>query len=357
MKPVYIIAEAGVNHNGSIERAMELINVAADANADYVKFQTFKANRLACQNAQKAAYQMQTTDQQESQFDMLKKLELTDSMHDKLIKHCQQKNIKFLSTPFDIDSVNLLTKKFNLSTLKIPSGEITNAPLLLATGQTKCNIILSTGMATLGEIEIALGVLALGLSGSQQQPSIELFRKIYCSTQGQQLLKQSVELLHCTTEYPAPYSDANLKAIDTMKQAFSLPVGLSDHTKGIAVAIAAAARGATIIEKHFTLDKNLPGPDHEASIEPNELKTLVTSIQQVDKAVGNHFKITTNTEQSNLKTVRKSLVASQNIKKGTVFSEQNITAKRPGTGISPIYYWSYIGKKSARDYQVDEVIE
>jgi len=351
----YIIAEAGVNHNGSLEMAFRLIDAAVNADVDAIKFQTFKAENLASKQAPKADYQTQTTDSDESQLEMLKKLELDEAAHEQLISYCNKNKIQFLSTPFDSDSLKLLTQKFNLAKLKIPSGEITNAPFLLEIARTGKPIILSTGMATLGEIETALAILAFGFTTSTK-PSLKAFYRAYCSSKGQQALQENVTILHCTTEYPAPYDEVNLYAMDTIKAAFNLPVGYSDHTAGIAIPIAAVARGAKIIEKHFTLDRNLPGPDHKASLEPEELSDMVKSIRQIEQALGNSLKAPTNAEVKNKEIARKSLVASVSIKKDEIFTEQNISIKRPGNGIYPVNYWDILGTVADKAYQIDEVI-
>jgi len=352
----YIIAEAGVNHNGSIEMAKELIDVAAEAGADAVKFQTFKAEKVISRYAPKAEYQKKTTDETESQLDMVKKLELDEDAHRSLVEHCRLKGIEFLSTPFDFDSIDLLANKLNIKRIKIPSGEITNGPYLLRVAKTAKSVILSTGMSTLGEIETALGVLAFGYLKKRARPTLRAFQGAYCSQKGQKILKRNVALLHCTTEYPAPFEEVNLRAMITMHKAFDLPVGLSDHTQGIAIPIAAVAVGATIIEKHFTLDRNLPGPDHKASLEPRELKEMVKCIRQVERALGNPCKIPTPSEWKNRMVARKSLVAIKPIKKGDVYTEENIEIKRPGTGISPMQYWEYLEKLAVRFFDCDELI-
>ncbi len=353
----YIIAEAGVNHNGSLEMAKQLVDVAVNAGANAVKFQTFQAKELVTENAQKAKYQLQTTDKTETQFEMLKRLELTEEMHDELLAVCNQKGIEFLSTPFDNDSLQLLTRKYNLKTIKIPSGEITNAPFLLKIAQSKRKIILSTGMSTLGEVEQALEIIAFGLIESGEPPSKENFRSAYCSVKGQKALQQYVSLLHCTTEYPTPFEDVNLRAMDTLKQAFQLPIGISDHTPGFTVPIAAVARGATIIEKHFTLDRLLPGPDHKASLVPNELILMVKGIRNVEKALGNAQKYPLRSEMKNLNVARKSIVANKKINKGDVYTDENLAIKRPGNGRSAIDYWDLIGKTATDNYEKDEVIK
>jgi N-acetylneuraminate synthase len=353
-KGVTIIAEAGVNHNGSLSLALELIDAAAAAKVDVVKFQSFVAAKLVSRQAPKADYQQQTTGVSESQLEMIQKLELDAKAHSVLVEHCAKRGIAFLSTPFDLESLDLLVGTLAMPLLKIPSGEITNAQLLLKIALTGKPVILSTGMSTLAEIEAALGVLAFGYSQSQERPGVVAFEQAYCLPEGQLLLQQKVSLLHCTTEYPAAFEDVNLRAMDTLRAAFGLKVGLSDHTSGIAVPIAAVACGAEIIEKHFTLDRNLPGPDHKASLEPSELKAMVEAIRQVEAALGSRLKIPTPAEAKNKPVARKSLVAAQSIKKGEKFTERNLTAKRPGTGISPLYYWDWLGKTAERNYEQDE---
>ncbi len=357
MNNVFIIAEAGVNHNGSLDMAHELIDVAAKAGADAVKFQTFKANKVVSRFASKAEYQTRNTGTAESQLEMIKKLELNEEQHIVLAEHCQKTGIEFMSTPFDLDSVDFLANVIKVSRLKIPSGEITNGLILLKFAQTGKPIILSTGMSTLDEVETALGVLAFGFINSGEKPSTGAFKEAYSSNKGQAFLKEKVSLLHCTTEYPAPFNEVNLRAMDTLRDKFTLPVGYSDHTMGIAVPIAAVARGAVIIEKHFTLDRNLPGPDHKASLEPGELKQMVSSIRQIELALGNGIKQPTASELKNKAVARKSLVATREIKQGELFTEDNIAAKRPGNGISPIYYWDVLGKVALRDYSIDEMVK
>ena len=356
-KGVYIIAEAGVNHNGSIEMAKSLIDVAVEAGANAVKFQTFKSEKLVSKYAPKAKYQTKTTNELETQLEMLKKFELDLTSHRILIDYCNKKGIQFLSTPFDIDSVELLAHTFNIPYIKIPSGEITNAPLLLKVAHTDKPTILSTGMSTLGEVEIALAVLAFGYTHNTGKPSLSNFLESYYSKEGQEVLQKRVILLHCTTEYPSPVNEVNLKVLDTMKVAFGLPVGYSDHTDGITIPIAAVARGAVVIEKHFTLDKNLPGPDHKASLEPQELVDMIKHIRLVETSLGSSIKIPTFSETKNIPIARKSLVAAEDIRTGEIFSEYNLTIKRPGNGVSPINYWDYLGKTSDKDYKKDEVIQ
>lgn len=330
---VLIIAEAGVNHNGNIELAYRLIDNAVSAGADIVKFQTFTADSLATPKAPKAAYQNQTTGDVESQYQMLKRLELSRDMHELLIEHCRVSGIRFLSTGFDIASVDLLVE-LGQNFFKIPSGEITNLPYLRHIGGYAKPIILSTGMATLGEIETALEVLQK--SGTH----IDL-----------------ISVLHCNTEYPTPMQDVNLLAMRTIKNAFGVSVGYSDHTKGIEVPIAAVAIGATIIEKHFTLDCTLPGPDHKASLEPKEFKEMVKAIRNIEMALGDGRKYPTTSEVKNKNIARKSLVASAPIRAGEKLTINNLTVKRPGTGISPMRWDEFLGKNASRAYAINELIE
>jgi len=356
MNSIYIIAEAGVNHNGSSEKAFQLVDAAVNAGADAVKFQTFNAEKLVTKNAEKAEYQRKVFDVGESQFDMLKRLELSCEVHRELVEYCAEKNIAFLSSAFDIDSLRFLVDDLELSTLKIPSGEITNGPLLLEHAMTGCDLILSTGMTTLGEVEEALGVIAFGLLDSGGKPSRAAFQEAYFSKQGWALLKKKVTVLHCTTEYPAPVNEINLNAMNTMQQAFGLNVGYSDHSEGIVVPIAASSMGATVIEKHFTLDKKLPGPDHKASLGPEELKDMISAIRMVEQMKGSGIKEVTPSEIKNRKVVRKSLVARELIRIGDQFTEQNVTIKRPGTGISPMDYWEVLKSESTESFLEDELI-
>jgi N,N'-diacetyllegionaminate synthase len=329
----FIIAEAGVNHNGSIEIARKLIDVAAEAGADAVKFQTFKAEKLVSRVVPKAQYQKGTTDKEESQLKMLKKLELDAAAHKELIKYCKKKGISFLSTPFDVESIDFLNR-LGLKILKIPSGEITNLPYLRKIGPLKKKIIMSTGMADLGEIEDALEILTL--AGTK---------------------KENITVLHCNTEYPTPFEDVNLLAMLTINEAFKVNVGYSDHTLGIEVPIAAVALGATVIEKHFTLDRNMEGPDHKASLEPDELKTMVQAIRNIEEALGNGIKKPSRSEEKNKPIARKSIIAARNIRKGETFSENNIVTKRPGIGINPMEWTLIIGRKAKKDFLRDEIIE
>lgn len=332
MKKVFIIAEAGVNHNGSIELAKKLIDVASESRTDAVKFQTFKAQNLVSKNAQKADYQKQTTNNSESQFDMIKKLELDVDTHKELISYCKTKNIMFLSTPFDHDSIELLND-LGLEIFKIPSGEITNLPYLRHIGKLNKKVILSTGMADIGEIEDALDVL------------------IQAGTK-----KENITVLHANTMYPTPMEDVNLKAMVTIGNTFDIAFGYSDHTLGIEVDIAAVALGACCIEKHFTLDKTMEGPDHKASLEPNELNEMVKAIRNIELALGSSVKKPSKSEIPNMQIARKSIVAKMDIKKGDKLSEENITIKRPGNGINPMRWDEIVGTIANKDYKEDDLI-
>jgi N-acetylneuraminate synthase len=352
-----IIAEAGVNHNGSKELAIKLIDAAYQAGADIVKFQTFKANKLASIEAIQADYQIVNTKKRESQLQMLSRLELPFPVHQELISHCNKLGIEFLSTAFDSESLRFLVDDLGLKRLKIPSGEITNAPLILEHAQTGCDLILSTGMSTLAEIEHALGVIAFGYTKDiNELPNKKAFQEAYGSKQGQKYLKEKVTILHCTTEYPAPMPEINLKAMDTLGNSFELPSGYSDHSEGIAISIAAVARGAVIIEKHFTLDKNMEGPDHKASLEPHELLAMVIAIRQVEVALGVGVKYPSVSEIKNMDIARKSLIAAGDINEGEYFTAENLTIKRPGTGKSPFDYWDVLGTSANKNYKKDELI-
>ena len=352
-----IIAEAGVNHNGSEELAFKLVDAAFNAGADIVKFQTFKASKLVTASAEQAEYQVTNTQKKESQLAMLSRLELSFEFHLKLVEYCNKLGIEFLSTAFDSESLKFLVNDLKLKKLKIPSGDLTNAPLVLEHAQTGCDLIVSTGMATLAEIETALGVIAFGyVAIKTEKPSIQAFEKAYYSELGQKMLKEKVTILHCTTEYPAPLEDINLKAMDTIANAFKLPVGYSDHSAGINIPIAAVAREATIIEKHFTLDRNMDGPDHKASLEPEQLKAMIEGIRNIELALGDGLKGPRPSEVKNKSVARKSLVAEQVIKKGTIFSKDNMTSKRPGSGQNPINYWGLLGSEAKSDYQIGDLI-
>ena len=332
-KKVVIIAEAGVNHNGDVNIAKQLIDAAAEAKADYVKFQTFQSNKVISSFAEQASYQYKNTGIKESQLEMVQKLELSKQDHQLLLDHCKKTNIKFFSTSFDLPSTRFL-RKLNLGLFKIPSGEITNLPYLSLIGGYNTEIILSTGMADLGEIEQAIRVLEK--NGTE---------------------RNKITLLHCTTEYPAPFEEVNLKAMNTLREAFGTEVGYSDHTEGIEVAIAATALGASVIEKHFTLDKSLHGPDHKASLDPVELKKMVYSIRLIEKSLGDGRKEPSQSEIRNKSVARKSLVAKKLIKKGDKFTRNNIAIKRPGNGISPMKIDDVLGRKAIRTFTTDEMIE
>ena len=352
-----IIAEAGVNHNGNEKLAFELIDAAYRAGADIVKFQTFKAKNLVTKKAKQADYQIVNTGKSESQFDMLTRLELSYEVHHDLVAHCNKLGIEFLSTAFDSESLKFLVDDLGLKKLKIPSGEITNAPLVLEHARTGCDLIVSTGMASLSEIEAVLGVIAFGYTNQKKiEPSVNLFQEAYYSNIGQKVLKEKVTLLHCTTEYPAPLEDINLRAMETMANAFKLPVGYSDHSSGIIVSIAAVAREAVLIEKHFTLDKEMEGPDHKASLNPKELEDMISGIREVEKSLGNGLKGPRPSEIKNKAVARKSLVAAKYIKAGEVYSSGNLTIKRPGNGISPYFFWDMLGKVAPQDHAEGEVI-
>jgi len=328
-----IIAEAGVNHNGKIDLAKRLVNVAAEAGADLVKFQTFKATRLATKSATKASYQKKNISKDQSQFEMLRRLELTGKMHEVLLSHCKKKKISFFSSGFDIQSLDYLNS-LGLKRFKIPSGEITNLPYLRHIGTFGKPLILSTGMATLYEIEDALKVLE----------KVGMRRK-------------NITVLHCNTEYPTSMADVNLRAMCTIRDRFGVAVGYSDHTLGFEVAIAAVALGATVIEKHFTLNRNLSGPDHKASLEPKELADMVSRIRNIEKALGDGIKQPSKSELKNKLIVRKSLVAIKSISAGEIFTKENIIAKRPGIGISPMLWDKVVGQVASRNFAKDELIE
>jgi len=329
---VFIIAEAGVNHNGSVELAKKLIDVANDAGADAVKFQTFKAEKLVSKNAQKAEYQKETSGAGESQFAMIKKLELDLETHKELMAYCKDKEIMFLSTPFDLESIAMLDD-LGLKIFKIPSGEITNLPYLRAIGALKKQIILSTGMATMAEIGAALNILTQ--TGTP---------------------KQNITVLHANTMYPTPMEDVNLRAMPNIGKTFDVAYGYSDHTLGIEVDIAAVAMGASVIEKHFTLDKTMQGPDHKASLEPHELKAMVQSIRNIELALGSEIKQPSPSEIPNMQVARKSIVAAREIKKGEILTAANLTVKRPGNGMNPMQWDEILGTPAQRDYEVDDLI-
>ena len=327
----YIIAEAGVNHNGSLALAKQLVDAAKASGADCVKFQTFNARNVVSKHAEKAAYQKRETGSDESQYDMIKKLELSFDEFAELHDYCNQSGIEFLSTPFDRESIVFLSS-LGMKRWKIPSGEITNLPHLIQIARLGEPVILSTGMSTMEEVGRAVTLLKDNGSGE-------------------------ITLLHCTTEYPAPFADANLRAMQTMRDKFDLPVGYSDHTEGIEASIAAVALGADVIEKHFTLDKSMEGPDHKASLEPQELKTMVQAIRNIELAMGSGTKKVADSERKNMIIARKSIVAKRDIKQGETLSEENLTVKRPGSGISPMMWFDVLGQTAKRDFKEDEMIE
>ena len=351
-----VIAEAGVNHNGSIERALELVDVAADAGADVVKFQTFKASNLVTAAARKADYQIANTGDGGGQFDMLRRLELSQADHHALVAQCAARGIRFMSTAFDEDSLAFLGT-LGMPAVKIPSGDITHAPLLLRAARLGMPLIVSTGMSTLSDIEAALGVVAFALTCAGEPTNSRDMETARGTSQAQAMLRERVTLLHCVTEYPASASAVNLRAMDTMALAFGLPVGYSDHTLGTEVSIAAVALGATVIEKHFTLDRKLPGPDHAASLEPAELAAMVRAIRNIEQALGHALKAPAPAEASNRVIARRSIVAARPIARGEVLSRDALAFKRPGQGLSPLACWDVIGRTASRDYDVDEPIE
>ncbi|WP_285397572.1 N-acetylneuraminate synthase [Lysinibacillus sp. fls2-241-R2A-57] len=357
MNKTYIIAEAGVNHNGSLEMAKKLVEVAKKAGADAVKFQTFKVENLVTKQAKQADYQVDNLGEATSQFAMLKKLELTYEEFEELKAFCQTEDIAFLSTPFDFESVDFLLDKLAVEKVKIPSGELTNAPFIHYMATKRKPIILSTGMATVEEIHEALAFIACGLANPLDAVTMETVQQFYHTEEAKKVLQHYVTLLHCTTQYPAPASSINLNAISEMKEIFGLPIGLSDHSEGIRISIAAVSLGAKVIEKHFTLDKTLEGPDHIASLNPDELKEMIGGIREIEQALGDGVKRPTTTELQNRMPARKSLVAKRPIKIGEVFSASNLTIKRPGSGIAPSKYWSYIGKGALKSYDEDELID
>jgi N-acetylneuraminate synthase len=357
MKNCLIIAEVGVNHNGSFELAKQHVMRAAECGADVVKFQTFKAENLVTANAPKAEYQKLNLGAAGNQLEMLKSLELSRQEHFLLRDICSDLDVEFLSTPFDEEALEFLVREIEVDRIKIPSGEITNAPLLVAAGRSQKPVILSTGMSHLEEVRLALGALAFGMVAPEsEKPSLAVFCKILKSDLGRDALARMVTVLHCTSEYPAPFSSINLNAMKTLRDEFNLPVGLSDHSQGIAVPIAAVALGALVIEKHVTLDRSLSGPDHKASLEFDEFEKMVTSIRQVSQALGEGKKVPSPEEIPNISVIRKSLVASRPINKGEEFGWHNLSFKRPGVGVSPFRVYELIGLKSDRSYGQDELI-
>ena len=350
-----IIAEAGVNHNGDRDLAFQLVASAAESGADAVKFQTFNAERLAAATAPKAQYQKDNTDEAESQLAMLKKLELPESWHQELQNYAREKGITFISTAFDRQSLYFL-QTLNLPFYKIPSGEISNAPLLWSFAATGKPCILSTGMATLSEVEQALAILAHGYSFKQEPKSLNETWEFWSQQQAYEAIKDQVTLLHCTSSYPTPLDQVNLKAMDTLRTTFQLPVGYSDHTQGLLVPVAAAARGATIIEKHFTLDRSLPGPDHKASLEPCELKELVQQVRAVEQILGSGRKVPQPAERDTRQVARQSLLVTNTVQQGDMLDKTTLATARTGQGISAIHYWDYLGTPASKDYNPGEAL-
>jgi N-acetylneuraminate synthase len=353
-----IIAEAGVNHNGDVDTAIKLIDAAAEAGADMVKFQTFNAKKLAAANAVKADYQKRTTDGEESQLEMLTRLELSQDAHNTLIARCEEKGITFLSTAGEVDSLRFLADTLRLPVIKLGSGEVTNAPLLLAAARSDARLILSTGMARLAEIETALGILAFGMQHADDTDAgRESFGDALLRADAFSMLKSRVSLMQCTTEYPSLVEDSNLRVMDTLRSAFRLEVGYSDHTEGNAVSFAAVARGASMIEKHFTLDRTMEGPDHAASVEPEALKGLVFGIRQVEQALGNGVKRPSMAELRNRPIVRRSVVASCDLPESHVLTISDMAIKRPGYGISPVDMWDCVGRRLETSVALDQPIK
>lgn len=353
----YIIAEAGVNHNGSLKMAKELIRAAKQAGADAVKFQTFKTENLVTKHAKQANYQIENLGEATSQFSMLKKLELTYEEFQELQLFAEAEQIEFLSTAFDFESIDFLVDQLSIPIIKIPSGEVTNTPFLHYVASKRKPMILSTGMATIEEIHEALAFIAYGLARPKEQVVLEEVDNFYRTTEAKEVLESYVTLLHCTTQYPAPIDSINLNAMNQMEEVFQLPIGLSDHSEGIMIPIAAVALGAKVIEKHFTLDKTLEGPDHVSSLNPDELSEMVKKIREIEIALGDGIKTPTATELKNSIAARKSLVAKTAIKAGDVFTIENLTVKRPGGGQAPSRYWNYIGQKAVKSYDEDELID
>lgn len=351
-----IIAEAGVNHNGSLETAIKLVDEAALAGADVVKFQTFLSSELVTRRAKQARYQKTNMGRSISQFEMIRELELKKADWSNIANRCASKGIEFLSTAFDRQSLDLLLD-LGIRRVKIPSGELTNGPLLLAYAKSGKPLILSTGMAKLQEVEDALGVLAYGLLKWERDPGIEVFRTAMRSEEGRAALKEHVTVLQCTTEYPTPDDEIHLRVMTTFRESFDVSVGLSDHSTGIWAPIAATAMGASVVEKHFTLSRDMPGPDHAASLEPEELQAMVRGIQKVNVALGDGKKTPSPSEAGNISVARRYLVAVTKISKGEAFTEQNISAKRSGSGISPMSYWQVLGHRAKREFAADEPIE
>lgn len=352
---IYVIAEAGVNHNGDSEMAHALVDAAADAGADAVKFQTFSAKKIVSRTLAKADYQKAATGAEQSQYEMLSRLELSHEMHGALISHAKTRNIDFMSTAFDVDSLQFL-KELGLPRLKVASGELVNAHLLWHYGRTGIPLILSTGMATLSEVEAGLAVLAYAALHATPPTSQDDCWEAWANPEARAVLKSRVTLLHCTSNYPAPIHEVNLRSMDTLRSAFGFDTGYSDHTKGILIPVAAAARGACVIEKHFTLDRNLSGPDHGASLEPDELQKMVSELRQIETALGDFAKAPQPSEISTKQAARQQIVAARNIAEGDIFTQDNLTTLRSGGGISAAAYWDIVGTRAKRAFVVAEPI-
>ena len=358
IKKIKIIAEAGVNHNGDISIAKELVDIAYDAGADIVKFQTFKADDLVTRTAKMADYQKTNTGKIDSQFDLLKRLELKYEYHHELKQYAQKLGIEFLSTAFDKNSLDFLVQEIVMHRLKIPSGDITNGPLILQHALTKLPIILSTGMSDLVDIEQALKIICYGYltdTNSSSSFNDEDMQELYLSEQGKKIISQKVTILQCNTEYPTPLEDVNLAAMDTIRNKFNTSVGYSDHTLGIDASLYAAARGAAVIEKHFTISRDMKGPDHMASIEPEELKIMIQKIRQIEVINGEQEKVPSSSEIKNKAIARKSIIAARKIKKGSIIEPSDLVIKRPGSGLSPMKYWETLGTQAMKDYEEEEI--
>jgi N-acetylneuraminate synthase len=353
---VFVVAEAGVNHDGSLDDALTLVDVAADAGADAVKFQTFRADALVTRRAEKAAYQVANTGQDGGQADMLRRLELSEEAHRRIAERCSARGIAFMSTAFDMEGLALLDR-MGVPAIKIPSGDLTWGPMLLAAARTGRPLFVSTGMADLEEVRRALGVIAFGLTRTGDPAGLADCDAAFASPEGRTAVADRVTLLQCTTQYPAPASAVNLRAMTTMAAEFGVPVGYSDHTLGIAVATAAVALGARVIEKHFTLGRDRPGPDHAASLEPDELAALVRAVREVEAALGAGIKAPSPLELPNRPIARRSLVAARPVRAGEAWTSDAVTAKRPADGLSPMRWWDVAGGKAARDYAADDALD
>jgi N-acetylneuraminate synthase len=356
MKPVYVIAEAGVNHNGDLELARALVDCAADAGANAVKFQTFDAKKLASHSAPKANYQKETTTAEESQLEMLSSLELPRDWHHELRDRAMARGIEFLSTAFDVDSLIFL-ETLGMPFYKVPSGELTNCPLVWRFARQRRPLVVSTGMATLSEVELALAVIAHAFNAEVEPSNIEEVWQGWSRADWRQSLKDRITLLHCTSQYPTPMHEVNLKAMDTLAHAFGLPVGYSDHTRGVLIPVVAAARGAVLIEKHFTLDRTMPGPDHQASLEPAELARMVQDIRTIEVAFGDGYKCPQASEWDTRKAARQQVIVTRDIRQGECFTLENLSTARSGRGLPPSALWGLVGQMALRDYAASETLD